>query len=343
MRRVSTPFVSLVAAAFALLVTGCRERREPEPSTGLPTVTVRLQPVESKRRLATEEVVGTVRPKLSAVIAAKVSGTVEAMLVAPGQSVKAGESLARIDAREIKARLDQALAVRDQVAKDVERFTRLLADKAVTQQEFDSVQARQRVANAAVTEAETMLGYTQISAPFEGVITRKLADVGDLATPGKPLLEMENPAALRLEADVPEAVFGNLKLGEKLPVRVAAVAAPMEGIVSEISPAADPASRTFLVKLDLPTVAGLRSGQFGRVAIPISEVRALRVPAAAVVQRGQMELAFVVADGVAHLRLVKTGKRLGDEIEIVSGLEPGERVVVENPAALLDGQPVEVK
>ncbi len=342
MRRVSTPFVSLAAVALVLL-TGCREGREPAPSTGLPTVTVRVQAVESKRRLATEEVVGTVRPKLSAVIAAKVSGTVEAMLVAPGQFVKAGEPLARIDAREIKARLDQTQAVRDQVAKDVERFTRLLADKAVTQQEFDSVQARQRIAQAAVTEAETMLGYTQIAAPFDGVITRKLADVGDLATPGKPLLEMENPAALRLEADVPEAVFGNLKLGEKLPVRVAAVAAPMDGIVSEISPAADPASRTFLVKLDLQAVAGLRSGQFGRVAIPTSEVQALRVPATAVVQRGQMELAFVVADKTAHLRLVKTGKRLGDEIEIVSGLEPGELLVSDGTHQLRDGQPVEIK
>ena len=342
MRRVSTPFVSLAAVALVLL-TGCREGREPAPSTGLPTVTVRVQAVESKRRLATEEVVGTVRPKLSAVIAAKVSGTVEAMLVAPGQFVKAGEPLARIDAREIKARLDQTQAVRDQVAMDLERFTRLLADKAVTQQEFDSVQARQRIAQAAVTEAETMLGYTQIAAPFDGVITRKLADVGDLATPGKPLLEMENPAALRLEADVPEAVFGNLKLGEKLPVRVAAVAAPMDGIVSEISPAADPASRTFLVKLDLQAVAGLRSGQFGRVAIPTSEVQALRVPATAVVQRGQMELAFVVADKTAHLRLVKTGKRLGDEIEIVSGLEPGELLVSDGTHQLRDGQPVEIK
>jgi RND family efflux transporter MFP subunit len=343
MRREPTPFVSLVIVAATLAVGGCRERHEPSALPAPPALSVRVQPVESKKRPATEEVVGTVRPKLSAVIAAKLSGTVEAMLVAPGQAVQVGTLLARIDAREIKARLDQAQAVRDQVAKDVERFTRLLADKAVTQQEFDTVQARQRVAQAAVTEAETMLGYTQIAAPFAGVITRKLADLGDLATPGKPLLEIENPAELRLEADVPEAIIDRVQLGARLSVRLATLNEELAGIVSEIAPSADPNSRTSRVKLDLPPVQGLRAGQFGRVAVPVAETTALRVPASAVVQRGQMEMVFVVADKRAHLRLVKTGKRVGDEVEIVSGLSPGERVAVENAAALLDGQPVEVK
>jgi RND family efflux transporter MFP subunit len=113
--------------------------------------------------------------------------------------------------------------------------------------------------------------------------------------------------------------------------------------VGEIAPAADPGSRTFLVKLDLPSQPGLRAGQFGRVAMPVGETSALRVPASAVVQRGQMELIFVVNDNQARLRLVKTGKRLGDEVELVSGVEAGEKIVAEGAVGLMDGQPVEAK
>jgi len=103
-----------------------------------------------------------------------------------------------------------------------------------------------------------------------------------------------------------------------------------------------------LVKLDLPGATGLRSGQFGRVAVPVGEASAIRVPVAAVIQRGQMELVFVVAGDHAHgnqaqLRLVKTGSRVGDEVEIVSGLNSGDRVVAEGASALADGQPVTIK
>jgi RND family efflux transporter MFP subunit len=153
---------------------------------------------------------------------------------------------------------------------------------------------------------------------------------------------MENPDTLRLETDVPEALVGNVKLDDKLAVRIAAVTSEIEGTVSEISPTADPNSRTYLVKLDLPGATGLRSGQFGRVSVPVGEASAIRVPAAAVIQRGQMELVFVVVVNHAQMRLVKTGNRIGDEIEIVSGLDSGEQVVAENASALADGQPVTI-
>lgn len=112
---------------------------------------------------------------------------------------------------------------------------------------------------------------------------------------------------------------------------------------SEIAPAADPNSRTFRVKLDLPPTLGLRLGQFGRVTVPLNEIATVRVPARALVVRGQMEIVFVVEQQKAQLRLVKTGKRLGDEWEVVSGLNAGESIVVEGAASLSDGQPVEVK
>jgi RND family efflux transporter MFP subunit len=328
---------------LALLLGGCHKTPETTPAPNRPTATVHAQIIESKKRVATEEVVGTVRAKLRSVIEAKVSGKIEQLLVVPGQSVQAGEALAVIDAREVQARFDQAVALRQQADADLKRLASLYEQKILSQAEFDSAQAKARVTFAAVTEAETLLSYTKVTAPFAGVITRKHADVGDLATPGRPLLDLEDSTALRLEADVPEAVVGKLTLGDQLPVRIAALEQELTGVISEIAPAADPNSRTFLVKLDLPGTAGLRAGQFGRVAMPVGETSALRVPATAVTQRGQMELVFIVSDGKAQLRIVKTGKRLGNEVELVSGVSAGERVVVENLAGLVDGQPVEAK
>jgi RND family efflux transporter MFP subunit len=327
----------------AVLSVGCHEQKGSPVSQPLPSAPVRLQTVEPKSHLATEDVVGTVRAKLHAAIEAKISGRIEKMLVAPGQVVKAGDLLAQLDAREIQARLEQALTLREQSSRDTERLRSLLTNSAVSRQEFETTESRFRVAAASVTEAETMLAYTKILAPFDGVITRKLADVGDLATPGRPLLELDDPTALRLEADVPEALIGRIQLGAKLEVRAAAQDAAIPGVVSEIAPVADPMSRTFNVKLDLPPNAGLRAGQFARVAVSVRESKALRVPASAVTQRGQMELLFVVADRRAHLRLVKTGKRIGHEVEVVSGLSAGEEIVVEGASQLRDGQPVEVK
>ena len=333
--------LSTLVAAIPIF-SGCHKASE-QNQTELLSATVRAQTVERKSRAATENVVGTVRPKLSAAIEAKVSGRIEQMLVVPGQLVKAGERLVELDAHEIQSRLDQASAARQQAESDFKRASDLMQQKILSQSEFDNAQSKYRIAVAAEAEAKTMLDYTVIVAPFDGVITRKLADVGDLATPGKPLLQMENPATLRLEADVPEALIGNVKLGDKLAVRIATVTNEISGTVAEMSPAADPNSRTFLVKLDLADMSGLRSGQFGRVAVPVGEVSAIRIPASAVIQRGQMEIVFIVANGHAQLRLVKTGARVGDEVEVVSGLDSGEQVVTEGASALTDGQPLTIK
>jgi RND family efflux transporter MFP subunit len=113
--------------------------------------------------------------------------------------------------------------------------------------------------------------------------------------------------------------------------------------VSEISPVADPVSRTFNVKLDLPPTEGLRTGQFGRVSVPVAEVKLLLVPQSAVLKRGQMELVFVAKEGKAALRLVKTGKVLEDRVEVLSGLEEGEQIIVSETTKLTDGQPVTIQ
>jgi len=340
MNRTNFTVAALLLAIFAL--NGCGHK----PATAadfLPVATVQVHVAKSKSRVATEEDIGTVRARLHAVIEAKVSGKIEQMLVVPGQQVTSGELLATIDAREVQAQLDQAAAVRQQAESDLKRATDLFQQKILSPAEFDTAQSKFRVADAAAVEAKTLLGYTKVTAPFNGVITRKDADVGDLAVPGKSLLEMEDARHLRLEADVPEALVDNIALGDKLPIRIGVLETNLEGVVSEIAPSADPNSRTFLVKLDLPSIPGLRAGQFGRVAVPVGKTSALRVPASAVLQRGEMELVFIVTNGHAQLRIVKTGKHVGNEVELVSGVDAGEQVVVDGAGGLVDGQEVTVK
>jgi RND family efflux transporter MFP subunit len=332
----------LPALGIVLALGACHSKKGTAPESR-PPVAVRTVLAQNDKRPSTEEVVGTVRAKLRAAIEAKVSARIESLLVAPGQLVKAGDLIAQLDPREIQARLDQALALREQTRRDLARGRELLDKKITTQADFDAVEARARVAEGAAREMETMLGYTRVVAPFNGIVTRKLADVGDLAAPGRSIIEMEDPRALRFEADVPEALIGHVKLDAKLPVQVSADAAPIEGTVVEVAPVADPASRTLLVKLDLPAVEGMRSGQFGRVWVPTGETKSIRVPVTAIVNRGQMECAFVVANQHAQLRLVRTGKQSGNEVEILAGLTSGERVVSENADSLRDGQPVTLK
>jgi len=333
---------AFLALVFILAFTAChaeKEKTRPEA----PPVAVRIAEVTDKARTSNEEVVGTVRPKLRAVIEAKVSGRIEKLLVAPGQQVKAGDLLIQLDAREIQAKLDQALALREQATRDLERARKLFEQKITAQAEFDTAQARELVAAGAATETQTALGYTKIVAPFDGTVTRKLADVGDLAAPGKPIIEMEDPAAFRFEADVPEALIGEITIGEKLPVRISAVTTDLEGTVVEVAPVADASSRTFLVKLDLPPAEGLRSGQFGRVLVPTGKTEAVWVPASALIVRGQMETVFVAVNQHAQLRLVRTGKHTNTEVELLAGISRGEKVVIEGAAELHDGQPITVK
>jgi RND family efflux transporter MFP subunit len=294
----------LFTVGVAVALAACHSKKQ-TAAESLPPVAVRTVIVENKQRPSSEEVVGTVRAKLRAVIEAKVSARIEALLVSPGQMVKAGDLIAQLDPREIQAKLDQALALREQATRDLARARELLNKKITTQADFDAVQARASVAEGAAREMETMLGYTKVIAPFDGIVTRKLVDVGDLAAPGKPIVEMEDPRALRFEADVPEALIGHVKTGAQLPVPVSAGAARVEGTVAEVAPVADAATRTFLVKLDLPAAEGVRSGQFGRVWIPTGKSKSIRLPQSSVVTRGQVECVFVVVNQHSELRIVR--------------------------------------
>ena len=337
-RRLST--LLFAAPAAVVFLTGCHKAHEGQAAGELerPSVQVRIQTVEAKPLASLEEVVGTVRAKLRATIEAKTTGRITDMPVILGQKVKAGELLARLYAPEIKARLEQAEATLQQADRDSTRLSSLLNQNAVARTDFEAADTRYRVAEGAVAEARAMMAYVEILAPYDGVVTRKWVDVGDQAAPGKPLLEIEDPSQLQLEADVPEAVGSSIKQGAQMTIRAGQSTGDLSGKIVEIAPIADPISRTFRVKLDVQASPGLMSGQFARLLVPAGENTSMRVPASAVLQRGQMEILFVVENQRARLHLVKTGRRVDDETEILSGLDSGDLVVVHNPQQLVDGQ-----
>lgn len=329
--------------ALSVLFAGCSRESESRQGSNPGTVmasAVRTQTVENKKWNSKEEVVGTVRARLHATLEAKLSGRIAEMPTRLGQKVAKGQLLARLDAAEIQARLEQAQASLQQAERDYRRTSSLYDQQAVTRAEYEAADSRLLVAKAAVSEARAIMTYVEILAPFEGVVTKKWAELGDLAVPGKPLFDIEDPSALQLEADVPEALASHIQSAAQMQIRSDPSSQEILGTVNEMSPAADPASRTFRVKLDLPADSPLKSGQFARLLLPTGESVSLRVPSSAVIQKGQIEMVFAVENQHARLHLVKTGRQAKGETEILSGLDPGDQIISDGAAQLVDGQPV---
>jgi RND family efflux transporter MFP subunit len=302
---------------------------------------VRVEKAERTSRPVMTEVVGTVRAVRSATIAPLISGTVAEVRVGLGSSVRAGEVLVRLSAREIDARLDQTRAVSALAKRERDRAVTLRDQEVISTAQYETAISQWGVAQARQAEASTIADRTVLRAPFAGVVTAKLANVGDTALPGQALLVLEAPGALRLEARVPETAGEGLAVGKSVPVRLDGLDHDIEGRIAEIQPASDDATRTRLAKIDLPQTPGVRSGRFGRVLLATGASLTVAVPAEAVVRHGQLEAVFVVGSGTARLRLVRTGRERDGRLEISSGLSGDEKVVLAGAADLVDGQRVE--
>lgn len=340
------PFLLLPAAVLAIHA-GCGKPAAPgaaaDPAAALPPAKVRLAPVRAETLPILTEITGTIRPVQHAQIAAKLMGTIEELPVALGQPVRAGDLLVRISAAEITARVAQAQSQLNVARRDLERERALLTKGASTADLVRGLEDRVALTQAMVREAEVLLGYATIRAPFAGVISRKLAQAGDLAAPGLPLLHLEGTGAFEVEVAIPDSFASRLSVGAPLAVSLPAGGPSFSAPIAELSPAADPSARSILAKLTVPPGTAARSGQFARVLLPGAALPTLLVPAAALSPLGQMERVFVAGENNrAVLRLVRSGALRGDRLEIVSGLSEGERVVVAPPAGLREGQALEV-
>ncbi len=387
-------------------VTGCGKREEggaEKPATihGAKIETIKLSLVEEDY-----EAVGTVRSKTTSVLSSRMVGSILAVHVREGDLVQTGQLLIEIDDRDSRSQLQKAEAGLREVREGLEeieqnihaadaakaaaeagkslalatfnRYKALLEQKSASQQEFDEVQAKMKIAEAEadragrmlqavnakksqilarmeqakadVTSAQIYVGYGRITSPIHGVVVSKQAEIGLLAAPGVPLMTIEDNSRYRLEVSVEDSMLGKIRLGTPSQISIDALG-PEEFSrrVTEIVPASDPGSRSSTVKIDVLEVKGspgsralLRSGLYGKARFSIGQKQTLKVPLKSILQRGQLVSVFVVDSSQnLHLRLIKTGKQYGEQLEVLSGLSDGDRIVVEGIERVREGDRVE--
>ncbi len=298
------------------------------------------------------ELTGTVKAGIMADVAPELFGEIIEIRVKEGDAVKKDGVLAVLDGEKVAAQVGRARAARSQAAAQARlanstysRFKELKRRGSVSDQEYDEVLARHGQASAGLREAEAALAAALemekdaiITSPVDGVVTAKLADVGDVASPGVPLFAVETEGGYRVDFTAPEKLLGSIKKGMKVKVISDSPPGTLDGVVSAVSPSTDPRSRSFLSKADLPEDARVVSGSFVRVMVPLGDERGISVPQSALVRRGQLTGIYIAdKDGIARWRILRTGRDLGENVEIVSGLEEGTRYVAEPPLTLSDG------
>jgi RND family efflux transporter MFP subunit len=338
------------------VIYGCgdHESTDGQPSASQHTVAAKVQTVEQTQLSLRAELPGMVVSEDQVQVASRLMGYIREIKVEEGQAVKAGQLLFVVDPSDIqgqtgqaRAGLAQAEAALADAKLDYERFGALYKDEAIPKLQWDKVRLQYQVAEQQVAAARAGLGlaagqmrYATVVAPINGVVTQKMANAGDLAAPGRPVLVIEGMKKLQVRTNVSSDVYARIKAGEKVTIVTDgdAAQAPIEGVIAQIVPAADPVSHTYLVKIDLPAGNGLSSGNFVRVGFAVGRRAGIRVPATALAERAGITGVFVVdARGFAHYRMVRTGAAEQNKVEIQSGLNAGDQLVVSNVEHLENG------
>lgn len=302
----------------------------------------RIVPVRLVNMPLMESAAGTVQAVHETTISSKLLSRVMEMKVKAGQLVKKDEVLMKLDDTDLRAKLQQAKssvsmaeAAYNQSVADEKRLGSLTKSGAVSKQEYDKTVTKMKSADAelkrakeAVNEVQSILDYATILSPMDGTVIDKKVDVGDTVVPGQALVRIFDPARMQMVSSVREAHAIRLKPGQEIGVKVDSMNKICNGTVSEIVPESSSSSRTFLVKVTGPCPAGIYSGMFGRIYIPLADEQVLVIPSKAVRKAGQLEMVDVAENGSAVRRSVRTGRTFGDDVEVLSGLKEGENVVV---------------
>jgi len=347
------------ALLLLLVVAGCGVDVPEHPVSSATPIAVTVERVTESAWAAGLEVSATVLPLRRAMPGTVLMGRVEEVRYDVGDAVSSGAVLARVESREVSARLAQAeagvaaaRAMEQNALLMRQRLERLVARDAASKKSLDdavaghdATVAQVEAAEAAVEAARMYVSYSDIASPFDGVVVEKRVEVGDTAAPGMPLFVVEDLSRVKVEAQVPESTALALKPGNELDVDLpGAGPGPWRGNIDEVLPSADPRSRTFTVRVILNNAEGrLRSGMYGRFRLPGAESQVMTVPATAIVRRGPLAGVFVVGtDSVARLRWITLGAERDTRFLVLTGLAPGETFVVDPPADLRDGSRVEV-
>ncbi len=366
MSRLYAGLFLLCATLGSSMVTGCSDTHKSVPATPPVVSGLTVMPVHLTDLPETMESVGTVRARTSALVSARIPGTVSVLHVREGDRVRKGQLLAQLDSQENVAQATGAVAALDEARRGVEeaearrkladatfgRFKKLYEEQALTRQEFETRQTERDLAHQAVARAEarlrqtreasraagTMADYARIVAPISGIIVAKPADLGATVFPGQPLMTIDDEGSYQLELAVPESQVRAVRAGTAVQVTIDALGTSFSARVAEVVPTSDPASRTFTAKVVIPQ-KGVRSGMFGRGSIALSSVvKGFMVPRSAVFERGALTAVWAVgSDEIVRMRLIKTGRLQGNNIEILSGLADGDRIVTAGLEKAVDG------
>ncbi|MDP2480086.1 MAG: efflux RND transporter periplasmic adaptor subunit [Candidatus Palauibacterales bacterium] len=276
-------------------------------------------------------------------LATRTSGTVRRVPVDVGSVVRSGDTLVVLDGADVEARIQSAAAAASRASRYFDRIASLEKDGAATGQELDDARAGMMMAEAGLREARAQRDYVVLRAPFAGVVAARDVDPGDLAVPGRPVLQLVRPGSLKVVADLPGEVRGDLSPGTAVTFFDPATGRSVGGHLTRISPALEPASRRVRAEArpDSGAGSGLPApGSFVRLELVRPERGTLWVPADVIVRRGQLEGAFVVEQDTLRLRWLRTGEARDGAVEVLAGLVAGTPVVRHPAPALEDGQAV---
>jgi RND family efflux transporter MFP subunit len=343
----------LAPLMLAVCLIACHRNHgvEPQPvpqARNLPVITVSVgAPVEYTT-------VGSVVSDQRVDVTSRLSGYIRAVLVHEGDRVRRGQVLVRLDASDVEGGIRQSqagvsaaqAAFRDAEA-DREHFQRLFEHETVSDNELRKVVLKDEAARETLNQARAVYDtacaqreYAVIKSPVDGTVVARVKLAGDLAVPGAPILTLESEHGLLFEAfvDVDRESMSTIAVGKPVEVRIDGLSAPLKGTVSRLVSSADPATRSYQMKIALPETAGLTPGMFGRAVFQIGENKSLVVPRQALVERGGLSGVFVVdEDGKAHFRWLHIGREWPDRVEVTAGLKIGERLVAAPDSALRDG------
>ncbi len=335
-----------LAVLIAAMVVGYRMKAEGERSSS-PSQNpqqVKTVPAETVSIRKKVTVSGTVIGRQTAVISAKISGYVDDLRVNPGDRVKTGQVLLQIGTRALaerkaqaKAALDEAKATLADAKKNFDRYTPLFKAQAISTQQYDDIRTRYDVAKAAeqkaqaaLDESEQQLSYGKVRSPFDGIVSERSVNLGDLVMQGQPLLTIYVPSTLELVAPVGEEYAGYVRAGTEVRVRVPSLGLKQTTRIREVVPQTNEQARAITVKALLSEAPGLTPGLYGRLDFNTTVSKVIAVPSKAVATVGQLESVRVLKNGRVETVYVTTGRKLnGGNIEILSGLKPGELVVMD--------------
>jgi RND family efflux transporter MFP subunit len=349
---------AVLAVPLLAGIVACH-RAEQHVAEPLPPVRAEVAVAERRNVPQRHELQGTVEAEQKSAIATRMMAAVTAVHVEAGDAVRRGQTLVEVapqvaesgvaQARGALAQAESALAL---ARRNHERYRALAEADAASQLELDVARMQQEQAQGAVEQARAALaaasdlaGDTRLVAPFAGRVASRMVDVGDLAAPGRPLVVIESAASRRLVLTVPESLLARspLAVGDLLPVRLdARPDEAIEGRVALIGAGSDPGTHSVRVEVELLGPADVPTGSAGRAWLDAGERDAVLAPRAAVMTRGGLELVAVVSpEGESATRVVTTGAVSGDQVEILSGLDGGESLVVGLPAPPPTGSPIE--